>query len=148
MSPEETIVLKLGVELGLKVEYEQPRMKHGTQGMIGFGKEEIGTYKCMIQLMNTKDATVSLVVLDQTPVLEGKRLKMTILAQKGLKNENDTVKHGVGVDGKAASSGSRSRIGRGELVPIGGSPRDAHIHVSIFFVRPLPDVDRVNYKNL
>ena len=36
--------------------------------------------------MNTKDATVSLVVLDQTPVPEDERLKMTILAPKGLKN--------------------------------------------------------------
>jgi hypothetical protein len=110
MSPAETVVLELGV---LMVEYEQLRMKHGTQGMIGFGKEEIGTFKCMMRLMNTKDATVSPVVLDQTPVPEDERLKMTILAPKGLKNENDTVEHGVGVDGKAASSGWKSRIGRG-----------------------------------
>jgi len=52
-------------------------------------------------------------VLDQTLVPEDERLKMMILVPKGLKNENDTVKHGVGVDGKALSSGWRSRIGRG-----------------------------------
>jgi len=56
--------------------------------MIGFRKEEIGMYKCMMRLMNTKDTSISLVVLDQTPVPEDKRLKMTILALKGLKNEN------------------------------------------------------------
>ena len=109
-SPEETVVLELGVDQGLKVEYEQPTVKHGTQGMIGFGKEEIGTYKRMIRLTNTKGASVSLVVLDQIPVPQDERLKVTILTPKGLKNENDTVKHGVGVDGKAASSGKKQNV--------------------------------------
>jgi hypothetical protein len=109
-SPEETVVLELGVDQGLKVEYEQPTMKHGTQGMIGFGKEEIGTYKRMMRLTNTKGASVSLVVLDQIPVPQDERLKVTILTPKGLKNENDTVKHGVGIDGKAASSGKKQNV--------------------------------------
>jgi hypothetical protein len=44
-SPSETIVLELGVDQSVKVEYERPTVKHGTYGMLIMGKEEVGIYK-------------------------------------------------------------------------------------------------------
>jgi hypothetical protein len=44
-SPSETIVLELGVDQSVKVEYEKPTVKHGTYGMLIMGKEEVGIYK-------------------------------------------------------------------------------------------------------
>ena len=99
-SPGETVVLELGVDQRLKVEYERPMVKHRTRGMIVFGKEEVGVYKRMMRLTNTKATDVSVIVLDQVPVPEDERLKVEILVPKGLVNENDVVEDGVGVDGK------------------------------------------------
>jgi Domain of unknown function (DUF4139) len=113
-SPEETVVLELGVDQGLKVEYDRPMMKHSTQGMIGFGKE-VGSYKRMMRLTNTKSTSVSVVVLDQIPVPEDERLKIAISVPPGLANENDTVKNGVGVDGKVAVKKKPMPIESGSL---------------------------------
>jgi hypothetical protein len=44
-SPSETVVLELGVDQSVKVEYERPTAKHGTQGIVIIGKEEVGVYK-------------------------------------------------------------------------------------------------------
>ena len=99
-SPEETVVLELGVDQGLKVEYDRPMVLHSARGMIGFGKEEIGSYKRMMRLTNTKATNVSIVVLDQVPVPVNEKLKVEILVPKGLVKEDDVVKNGVGVDGK------------------------------------------------
>jgi hypothetical protein len=100
-SADETVVLELGVDQGVKVEYERPTVKRGSQGMMIIGKEEVGLFKRTMRITNTKGGNVSLVVLDQVPVPEDEKLKISILAPKGLKNENDVVRQGVGVDGKA-----------------------------------------------
>jgi len=109
-SPSETVVLELGVDQGVKVEYERPSVKHGTQGMIIMGKEEVGTYKRTMRITNSKSATVSLVVLDQVPVPEDERLKVNITLPKGLKNVDDVVRNGVGVDGKAPVKGAKKVV--------------------------------------
>jgi uncharacterized protein (TIGR02231 family) len=100
-SPEETVELELGIDQGMKVEYERPTKKHGTQGMILIGKEEVGTFNRSTRITNTKGGSVSLVVLDQVPVPENDKLRVTILAPKGLRAEGDSVRNGVGTDGKA-----------------------------------------------
>jgi len=85
-------------------------VKHGMQGMILTGKEEIGTFKRTMRITNSKSATVSLVVLDQVPVPEDERLKLNIILPRGLKDIDDVVKNGVGVDGKAHSKGTKKQI--------------------------------------
>jgi hypothetical protein len=109
-SPSETVTLELGVDQGVKVEYERPTVKHGTQGMLIMGKEEVGAYKRRMRLTNTKLTTISLVVLDQIPQPEDERLKVTILAPKGLKDVDDVAKHGVGVDGKSTASEKKKAV--------------------------------------
>jgi hypothetical protein len=109
-SPSETVVLELGVDQAVKVEYERPTVKHGTQGMILMGKEEVGAFKRTMRITNSKSSTVSLVVLDQIPVPEDERLKVNITAPRGLKDIDDVVKSGVGVDGKAHGKGPKKQI--------------------------------------
>jgi hypothetical protein len=100
-SPDETIVLELGVDQSVKVEYERPVVKRGSQGMIIMGKEEVGAFKRTMRITNTKGVSVSLVVLDQVPVPEDEKLKVIITSPKGLRDVDDVVRSGVGVDGKA-----------------------------------------------
>jgi hypothetical protein len=109
-SPDETVVLELGVDQGLKVEYDRPTTKRSTHGMIGFGKEEVGAYKRMMRITNTKSTMVSVVVLDQVPVPEDEKLKVAILFPKGLAKEGDVVTNGVGVDGKAATRKKKPKV--------------------------------------
>jgi hypothetical protein len=108
-SPSETVILELGVDQGVKVEYERPTVKHGTQGMILLSKEEVGAFKRTMRITNSKSSTVSLVVLDQVPVPEDERLKVNITAPRGLKDVNDVVKNGVGMDG-AHGKGAKKQI--------------------------------------
>ena len=56
----------------------------------------------MMRITNSKPITVSLVILDQVPQPEDERLKVFILAPKGLKDVDDVVKHGVGTDGNTS----------------------------------------------
>ena len=110
-SPSETVVLELGVDQSVKVEYERPTVKHGTQGMMIIGKEEVGAYKRAMRITNSKSSIVSLVVLDQIPVPEDERLKVNILVPKGLNNVDDVVKNGIGVDGKPAGNNVKKLSG-------------------------------------
>jgi hypothetical protein len=116
-SPSETVVLELGVDQAVKVEYERPTVKHGTQGMILMGKEEVGAFKRTMRITNSKSSTVSLVVLDQVPVPEDERLKVNITAPRGLKDVDDVTKAGVGVDGKANSKGTKKQIAAAVALP-------------------------------
>jgi len=63
-----------------------------------------------MRITNSKSSTVSLVVLDQIPVPEDERLKVNITAPRGLKDVDDVVKSGVGVDGKAHGKGPKKQI--------------------------------------
>ena len=103
-SPSETVVLELGVDQSVKVEYERPTVKHSTQGMMIIGKEDVGVYKRAMRITNSKSSTVSLVVLDQIPVPEDERLKVNISVPKGLNSVDDVVRNGVGIDGKSTGN--------------------------------------------
>lgn len=101
-SPAETVVLGLGVDQSVKVEYERPSVVHAVQGMMLLGgKEEVGAFKRTMQITNTKGSAVSLVVLDQVPVPDDERLKVNITLPRGLKNIDDVVKNNVGTQGNA-----------------------------------------------
>ena len=109
-SPSETVILELGIDQGVKVEYERPTVKHGTQGMILMGKEEVGTFNRTMRITNSKSSAVSLVVLDQVPVPEDERLKVNITAPRGLKEVDNVTKNGVGVDGKTPNKEAKKQI--------------------------------------
>lgn len=98
-SPAETVVLGLGVDQTVKVEYDRPSVVHAVQGMMLMGKEEVGAFKRTMQITNTKASAVSLVVLDQVPVPDDQRLKVNITLPRGLKNMDDVAKNGVGSQG-------------------------------------------------
>jgi hypothetical protein len=116
-SPSEMVVLELGVDQGVKVEYERPTVKHGTHGMILMGKEEVGAFNRTMRITNSKSSTVSLVVLDQVPVPEDERLKVNIVVPRGLKNVDDVVKSGVGVDAKTPVKGAKKQISTAPSAP-------------------------------
>lgn len=101
-SPAETVVLGLGVDQSVKVEYERPSVVHAVQGMMLMGKEEVGAFKRSMQITNTKGSAVSLVVLDQVPVPDDERIKVNITVPRGLKNVDDMVKNNVGTQGNVA----------------------------------------------
>lgn len=103
-APAETVVLALGIDQSVKVEYERPIVKHAVQGTMLMGKEEVGVFKRTMQITNTKPSPVSLVVLDQVPVPEDERLKVNITYPRGLKNVDDVAKNGVGVEGTGAKA--------------------------------------------
>jgi hypothetical protein len=107
-APDEEVTLELGVDQGVKVEYERPTVKHSTQGII-IGKEEVGVYKRSMKITNTKGASVDLVVLDQVPVPENDKLKVNIMVPKGLRNVDDIVKC-VGVDGNPGTSKAKVKV--------------------------------------
>lgn len=109
-SSSEMVVLELGVDQSVKVEYERPTVKHGTHGMILTGKEEVGAFNRTMRITNSKSSTVSLVVLDQVPVPEDERLKVNIIVPRGLKDVDDVVKSGVGVDAKTPVKGAKKQI--------------------------------------
>jgi hypothetical protein len=110
-SPEETVVLELGVDQSVKVEYERPTVKRASQGVIVIGKEEVGVFSRTMRITNTKSASVSLVVLDQVPVPEDEKLKVTILSPKGLRKVDDVATIGVGEDSRAPTTAPAAAAG-------------------------------------
>ena len=95
-SPPQTVVLEPGVDQGVKVEYERPTVKHRIHVTVLM--EKVGAFNLTIRITNSKSSTVSLVVLDQVPVPEVERLRVNIIVPRGLKDVDDVIKSGVGVD--------------------------------------------------
>jgi hypothetical protein len=67
------------------------------------------------------------VVLDQIPQPEDERLKVVILAPRGLKDVNDVVKSGVGVDGKPSANGKKRAIVSGTPSKLEDIPETASL---------------------
>ncbi|KAL8791776.1 MAG: hypothetical protein Q9195_005652 [Heterodermia aff. obscurata] len=95
-SPGEAFVLNLGVDPALNVVYSKPLVRRSQSGM--FQKEGSRIYTRSCTLTNTKNkVAVEATVLDQIPVSEDDKLKVEVLAPKGLRKEDDQgVKAGVG----------------------------------------------------
>ncbi|GJC94568.1 mucoidy inhibitor-like protein [Colletotrichum higginsianum] len=77
--------LGLGVDPAIKVNYPKVDVRRTTTGL--FSKENSSVYTRSITVANTRAAAgkpVSLFVLDQVPVSEDERLKVDVLAPKGL----------------------------------------------------------------
>ncbi|KAK1723643.1 uncharacterized protein BDZ83DRAFT_580327 [Colletotrichum acutatum] len=91
--------LGLGIDPAIKVNYPKVDVRRTTTGL--FSKENSSVYSRSITVFNSRASAgkpVSLLVLDQVPVSEDERLKVDILAPKGLV-----------VDGSGVSTGQPAR---------------------------------------
>ncbi|KAL8838528.1 MAG: hypothetical protein Q9170_002108 [Blastenia crenularia] len=96
-SPGEAFVLNLGVDPALNVVYSKPTVRRSQSGL--FQKEGSRIYTRSCTLTNTKnDTVVEATVLDQVPVSEDDKLKVEILAPRGLRKDDEkvVVKAGIG----------------------------------------------------
>ncbi|KAI9763066.1 MAG: hypothetical protein M1840_000957 [Geoglossum simile] len=110
-SAGETFVMPLGVDPSVHVSYAKPTVRRSSSGV--FSKEDIVVYTRTCWITNTKPTSaVDLRLLDQIPVSEDERLRISVIHPKGLKNEGDSVRTGwdassssavAGVDGDRAS---------------------------------------------
>jgi hypothetical protein len=103
-SPGESFTLPLGVDPSVHVSYAEPTVRRSTAGV--FGNTHCQIFSRNMWITNTKaNAAVELLVLDQVPVSEDERLKIDILAPKGLDKEGDCAKAGEGAGTAATGAG-------------------------------------------
>lgn len=88
-SPSSDLDLDLGVDPAIHVTYTPPTLHRSTQGLLT--RESAEAYARCIGITNTRAAAVKIKVLDQVPVSEQERLRVEVVAPKGL------VKGGEGV---------------------------------------------------
>jgi hypothetical protein len=84
-SAGDTFSLSLGVDPAIKVIYPKPEVRRATTGL--FSKEDSSVYTRTVTIANsraTAGRAVTLMVLDQAPVSEDERLKVEILAPRGM----------------------------------------------------------------
>ena len=95
-SANETFSLSLGVDPSVSVVYARPTVRRSQSGIIN--KEGSGVYTRTCIITNTKsNRAVEGLLLDQIPVSEDERLKVEILQPRGLRNEGDAVRSGIGI---------------------------------------------------
>ncbi|KAL9098902.1 MAG: hypothetical protein Q9163_005521 [Psora crenata] len=91
----ESFSLSLGVDPSVSVLYGKPVVRRSRSGIITKEGSAIYTRTCTVT--NTKaDRAVEGLVLDQVPVSEDDRLKVEILHPRGLRQQGDSVRSGVG----------------------------------------------------
>jgi Domain of unknown function (DUF4139)/N-terminal domain of unknown function (DUF4140) len=118
-SAGETFVMPLGVDPSVHVSYAKPTVRRSSSGV--FNKEDIVVYTRTCWVTNTKSTSaVDLRILDQIPVSEDERLRISVIHPKGLKNEGDCVRTGwdasnsstvAGLEGDRASVASGTTAG-------------------------------------
>ncbi|KAK1714449.1 hypothetical protein BDP67DRAFT_435149 [Colletotrichum lupini] len=97
--------LGLGIDPAIKVNYPKVDVRRTTTGL--FSKENSSVYSRSITIFNSRALAgkpVSLLVLDQVPVSEDERLRVDVLAPKGLV-----------VDGSGASTGQPARESKQDI---------------------------------
>ncbi|KAK1522482.1 uncharacterized protein CCOS01_10194 [Colletotrichum costaricense] len=97
--------LGLGIDPAIKVNYPKVDVRRTTTGL--FSKENSSVYSRSITIFNSRASAgkpVSLLVLDQVPVSEDERLRVDVLAPKGLV-----------VDGSGASTGQPARESKQDI---------------------------------
>ena len=84
-SAGDSFFLSLGVDPDMKITYPKPEVRRSTTGFLS--KEDSSIYTRTITLANTKAAmekSASIYVLDQVPISEDERLRVDVLAPRGL----------------------------------------------------------------
>ncbi|KAK1479661.1 hypothetical protein CTAM01_14654 [Colletotrichum tamarilloi] len=97
--------LGLGIDPAIKVNYPKVDVRRTTTGL--FSKENSSVYSRSITIFNSRASAgkpVSLLVLDQVPVSEDERLRVDVLAPKGLV-----------VDGSGVSTGQPARESKQDI---------------------------------
>ena len=97
-SAGDSFFLSLGIDPAIRVLYPKPEVRRSTNGI--FSKEDSSVYTRTVTIVNTKASgstakTASLLVLDQVPVSQDERLRVDILAPKGLSVGGNAVNAGV-----------------------------------------------------
>ncbi|MCJ1353157.1 MAG: hypothetical protein MMC33_003142 [Icmadophila ericetorum] len=110
VSAGESLKLPLGVDPAIHVSYARPGVRKNIGSGL-FNKEDSWVYTRSCTFTNSKTTSASpayIMVIDQVPVSEDERLKVDILAPKGLSNEGDKVRAGEAVAAARLDSGSSS----------------------------------------
>ncbi len=95
-SAGETFSMGLGVDPAIKVSYPKPDIKRSTAGL--FSKEESSVYTRTITLLNTRASSgkhVNITLLDQVPISEDEKLRVSTLQPRGLSIGGPGVLTGV-----------------------------------------------------
>ena len=88
--------MSLGVDPAIRVSYPKPEVKRSTAGL--FTKEESSVYTRTITLLNSRASSgqhVNITVLDQVPVSEDEKLRVSTLYPRGLSAGGPGVLTGV-----------------------------------------------------
>jgi len=84
-SAGDTFTMSLGIDPAIKVAYPKPDVRRATKGIMS--KEETSVYKRVVTIHNTRATAakpVTLQVLDQVPVSEDEKLRISLLQPRGL----------------------------------------------------------------
>ncbi|KAI0198122.1 hypothetical protein F4808DRAFT_268591 [Astrocystis sublimbata] len=108
-SAGDTFEVNLGVDPGVKVVYPKPEVKHGMVGGSSFlvGRNGCSVFTRCVRVVNTRGArgrgaegepegAVQVTVLDQVPVSQDERLKVSIVKPHGLVIDGHAVPAGEG----------------------------------------------------
>lgn len=86
-SPQEAFWIFLGVEEGIKVDYTFIRKSLANKGLF---KEKHGlTYESLIKIKNNKTTKVEVIIWDQLPISNHKKIKIELLEPKIAKNSTN-----------------------------------------------------------
>jgi hypothetical protein len=92
-SSGEAFSLPLGVDPSITIAYSKPTVRRSQTGFIN--KEDTNVFTRTVTILNTKhNSSAELTVLDQIPVSEDERLKIEIVAPKGLKIGAEGIRTG------------------------------------------------------
>ena len=84
-SAGDSFTMSLGIDPAIKVAYPKPDVRRATKGIMS--KEDTSVYKRVVTIHNTRANAakpVTLQVLDQVPVSEDEKLRITLLQPRGL----------------------------------------------------------------
>jgi hypothetical protein len=95
-SAGDTFTMSLGIDPAVKVIYPKPDVRRATTGL--FSKEDSSSYLRTITIANSRASggkAINILVLDQVPVSEDERLRVEILAPRGMAIGGNGVLVGV-----------------------------------------------------
>jgi hypothetical protein len=95
-SAGDAFTLSLGVDPAIRVVYPKPEVRRTTPGV--FSKEESSVYLRTVMVHNTRASTaqpIKLLVLDQVPVSEDERVRVSLATPRGLAVDGPAVEAGA-----------------------------------------------------
>ena len=109
VSAGESLKLPLGVDPAIHVSYARPGVRKNLgSGFINKEDSWVYTRSCTLTNSKTTGSPAYIMVIDQVPVSEDERLKVDILAPRGLDKEGDKVKAGEAITVASLDSGKSS----------------------------------------